>query len=298
MIAVKFEVALMQFRIRRGYSTEARNNVRAALALPEMREPNVARGHALYLGGVLATNQGDYAEAKWMLTECLAIRRALGASFDTAATLSTLSMLHLRQGDVALAREREEEAIALFRAQGNRLGEAHGLLNLGEIAVRQSDDGSARKLFEQCLSIARDIGHGSSRANASGTWASSRWLRATSMARVARFVRSLEVCQGAEDKRNEAIALWCLGKVDAAGGDRESARAKFTDALRAFESFQMSSEALDCLEEFAALMQECWSVRRRGSGARGDRRDPRAACDSPPARAANRGGSRASRPRA
>ena len=63
MIAVKFEVALMQFRILRGYSTEARNNMRAALALPELREPNVARGHALYLGGVLATNQGDYAEA-------------------------------------------------------------------------------------------------------------------------------------------------------------------------------------------------------------------------------------------
>src|SRR5215831_10628495 len=35
VLAVKLEVALMQFRIRRGYSTEARNNVRAALALPE-----------------------------------------------------------------------------------------------------------------------------------------------------------------------------------------------------------------------------------------------------------------------
>ncbi len=256
VIAVKFEVALMQFRIRRGYSTEARNNVRAALALPEMREPNVARGHALYLGGVLATNQGDYAEAKWMLTECLAIRRALGASFDTAATLSTLSMLHMRQGDVALARKREEEAIALFRAEGNRLGEAHGLLNLGEIAVRQSDDGSARKLFEQCLAISRDIGHRETEGECERNLGELSLAAGDVDGARRRFVRSLNVCQGAEDKRNEAIALWCLGKVDAAGGDRESARAKFTEALRAFESFQMSSEALDCLEEFAALMQE------------------------------------------
>src|SRR6185369_5500491 len=147
VIAVKFEVALMQFRIRRGYSTEARKNVRAALALPELRDANVARGHALYLGGVLATNQGDYAEAKWMLDECLSIRRALGEAFDTAATLSTLSTLRLRQGDLARAFESEEEAIALFREQGNRLGEGHGLFNLGEIAVRQGDDGRAQRLF-------------------------------------------------------------------------------------------------------------------------------------------------------
>ncbi len=256
VIAVKLEVALMQFRIRRGYSTEARNNVRAALALPGMREPNVARGHALYLGGVLATNQGDYGEAKWMLAECLAIRRALGASFDTAATLSTLSMLHMRQGDVALARECEEEAIALFRAQGNPLGEAHGLLNLGEIAVRQSDDGNARTLFEQCLAIARDIRHMETVGECERNLGELALAAGDLDGARKRFVRSLEVCKETEDKRNEAIALRCLGKVDAAGGDRESARAKFAEALRAFESFQMSSEALDCLEDFAALMQE------------------------------------------
>ena len=77
VIAVKLEVALMRFRILRGYSTEGRNNVRAALALPAIQEPNCFRAHALYVGGVLATNQGDYAEATKMLTECLAIRRGL-----------------------------------------------------------------------------------------------------------------------------------------------------------------------------------------------------------------------------
>ena len=93
-------------------------------------------------------------------------------------------------------------------------------------------------------------------ASASGIWASLRWPPATSTAREsASFARS-RFAKETEDKRNEAIALWCLGKVDAAGGDRESARAKFAEALRAFESFQMSSEALDCLEDFAALMQE------------------------------------------
>jgi predicted ATPase/class 3 adenylate cyclase len=257
VIAVKFEVALMQFRIRRGYSTEARNNVRAALALPELREANVARGHALYLGGVLATNQGDYAEAKRMLDECLAIRRALGEAFDTAATLSTLSTMHLRQGDLSRAGECEEEAIALFRAQGNRLGEAHGLANLGEIAVRRADDGGARRLFEQCLAIARDIRHVELESECERNLGELAFAAGDVEGARERFVRSFDVSRAAEDKRNEAIALGCLAKVDAASGDRDAARAKFTDALRAFESFQMSSEVLDCLEDCAALMQDC-----------------------------------------
>ncbi|HYR00724.1 MAG TPA: tetratricopeptide repeat protein [Casimicrobiaceae bacterium] len=255
VLAVKLEVALMTFRILRGYSTEARNNVRAALALPSLREPNVARGHALYLAGVFATNQGDYGEAMKMLDECLAIRRSLGAPNDTAATLSTLSTLHLRLGEVARARAAEEEAIALFRAQGNALGEAVGLLNLGEIAVRQDDDAAASKLFLECLGLARNIRHaeleGECERNLGELALAARDLPGAR----ARFTRSLEICRGAEDKRNEAIALWCLGKADVLAGDPASARARFADALRTFEVSQMSSEALDCLEDFAALMQ-------------------------------------------
>jgi predicted ATPase len=255
VLAVKLEVALMTFRILRGYSTEARNNVRAALALPSLREPNVARGHALYLAGVFATNQGDYGEAMKMLDECLAIRRSLGAPNDTAATLSTLSTLHLRLGEVARARAAEEEAIALFRAQGNALGEAVGLLNLGEIAVRQDDDAAASKLFLECLGLARNIRHaeleGECERNLGELALAARDLPGAR----ARFTRSLEICRSAEDKRNEAIALWCLGKADVLAGDPASARARFADALRTFEVSQMSSEALDCLEDFAALMQ-------------------------------------------
>ncbi len=256
VIAVKIEVALMTFRIRRGYSNEARNNVRAALMLPEIRDPNVARGHALYLGGAFAILQGDYAEAAAMLNECLAIRRALGAPKDTAPTLSTLSTLHLRQGDVAQARVCEEEALALYRAQGDRFGEAVGLFNLGEIAVRQADDASARRLFEQGLLIARSIRDAELEGECERNLGELALVAGDLDGARRRFACSLKICQQAEDMRNEAIALWCLGKADVAGGEPSSGRVKFADALRAFESFQMSSEALDCLEDFAALMQD------------------------------------------
>ena len=254
VFVVKFEVALMRFRILRGYSTEGRNNVRAALVLPGIQEPNFFRAHALYVGGVLATNQSDHAEAQKMLTECLAIRRGLDNPRETAATLSTLATLHLQQDDATKAREFEEEAIAIFRETKYPLGEAIGLANLGEISVRQADDDSAQQLFEQCLVISRSIEHQELQSECERNLGELA-LRANNLqAARARFTRSLEICQDAQDKRGEAITLWRLGKTDAACGDHELARKRLSEALLALQAFEMNSEALDCLEDYARLV--------------------------------------------
>ena len=254
VIAVKLEVALMRFRTLRGYSSEGRSNVRAALDLPAISGPDAARAHALYTGGVLAMNQGDHAEATRMLTESLAIRRSLGNAREIAATLSTLSTHHLQSDELDKARECEGEALDIFREQGDRIGEGIGLLNLGGIAARQGNHESAGALFEQSLAIARSIRHlelESECEECIGDLA----LRAGNLREAeARFARALRICRDAEDKRGEAIAVWSLGRVDAANGHHDAARLKFADALPAFRSFGMNSEALDCVEDCAALL--------------------------------------------
>src|SRR5258708_29051925 len=125
------------------------------LPLPGISEPDAARAHALYTGGVLAMNQGDHLEATKMLQESLAIRRGLGNAREIAATLSELSTHHLQSDELGKARECQEEALAIFRELGDRIGEGIGLLNLGGIAVRQGDHRSAGGLFEQSLVIAQ-----------------------------------------------------------------------------------------------------------------------------------------------
>ncbi len=255
VLAVKFEVALMRFRILRGYSTEARGNIRAALKAPGILEPNVPRGHALYVGGVLATDQADYAEATAMLTECLAIRRQLGDPRDIAATMSTLSTLHLQQHDLAKARDCEQEALGIFRELGDRIGEGIGLLNLGEIAVQLGEDGSAQPLFEQGLALARSINYQELEGECERNLGELAFRTGDLQVAQARFARSLKVCRDAEDKRNEAIAQWWLGKTDAANGDFDAARKRLVDALRAFATFGMNAPALECLEDYAILLQ-------------------------------------------
>ncbi len=93
------------FWILRGYSTEGRAMVRAALAMPEIQASDLAQAHALYVGAALAECQSDYGEAKQMLETCLTLRRRLGNPVDIAATLSTLALARLSIGDWASARE-------------------------------------------------------------------------------------------------------------------------------------------------------------------------------------------------
>ena len=255
VIAVKFEVALMRFRILRGYSTEARNNVRASLVLPGIREPNAARGNALYVGGVLASNQSDHAEATKMLTECLAIRRGLENPRETAAALSTLATVHLQQDDVTKAREYQEEAIGIFRELGDRLGEAIGLQNLGEISLQQTDDTGAQELFEQCLALARSIEHQELESECERSLGELALKADNLQVAHARFARSLKICQDAQDMRGEAITLWRLGRTDAACGDLELAHKRLAEALCALQTFEMNSELLDCLEDCATLLE-------------------------------------------
>jgi predicted ATPase/class 3 adenylate cyclase len=252
VLAVKFEVALMNFRILRGYASEGRKNLRAVLALPGL--PDLARCNALYVAGALATRQGDHAGALTMLTECLALRRDLGDARETAGTLSTLALAHLQQGDAARARECAEEALATFRELGDEVGQATGLVHLGEICMQRADDGHARECFEQCLVIAKRIKHQETESECERYLGEIALSAGNLPGAQARFTRSLKICRDAENKRDEALALACLGKTDTARGDHPSARMKLTEALCAFQALEMRAEELDCLEDYAALL--------------------------------------------
>jgi predicted ATPase/class 3 adenylate cyclase len=254
-IAVKLQVALMRFWVLRGYTSEGRANARAMLELPGIQQPVVARAHALYVAGVLAVNQSDHAEALALLTECLAIRRDLGNTREIAATLSTLSVVHLAQGNLGAAQDCEEQALAIFRELADTIGEGIGLLHLGEISIQLHEGAKARERLEGSLLIARKLSHHELESDCECRLGEQSLLDGDLHDARERFSRSLRVCQKAEDKRGEASALAWLGRADAAAGDTEMARRRLLEAQRAFREFGMNAEALDCLEDYAQLLQ-------------------------------------------
>ncbi|HMN75134.1 MAG TPA: NB-ARC domain-containing protein [Burkholderiaceae bacterium] len=253
VIAVKFAVALAGFWMLRGYATEGRSVVRAALDLPAVQSSDVARAWALYAGSRLAENQSDLAEALKMLEICLELRRGLDNPVEIAATLSTLSLVRLQTGDAAGAEVGEREALQIFVGLGDRVGEAIGLLHLGQIAIHRGDLDTGRSLLEQCLAITRAIKsmdiEGECELHLGEAAVDSGAPDDASQ----HFKRSLIVCREGADKPGEAKALWRLGQVDLGNGDLVSARARLGDALRSFNAFGMRAELLGCLETCAAL---------------------------------------------
>jgi predicted ATPase/class 3 adenylate cyclase len=254
-LAVKLQVALMRFWMLRGYSSEGRANARAILELPGVQKRGVARAHALYVAGVLAFNQSEHSEAGPLLAECLAIRRELGNPREIAATLSTLAVVHLAQGNLPAAQDCEEQALAIFRELGDAVGEGIGLLHLGEIAIQLHEGDKARERLAGSLAIARKLGHHELEGDCECRLGEQSLLDGDLHDARERFARSLRVCRTAEDKRGEASAVAWLGRADAAAGDTEMARRRLLEAQRAFREFGMNAEALDCLEDYAQLLQ-------------------------------------------
>ena len=253
LIAAKFAVALQGFWILRGYSSEGRKFVQATLALPAIQALPVAQAFALYVGAALAECQSDHAEARRMLETCLTLRRALGNEVDIAATLSTLSLARLQAGDAVEAAVSENEALDIFRRLGDRIGEAIGLLHLGQISLYRGDDAAARTHLEQCLAAAREIRHQEIEGECELALGEVALETDDPDQACHRFKRSLTVCRDAGDKRGEANALRWLGRVDLQTADLVSARARLSDALRAFRGFDMREELLGCLEDHAEL---------------------------------------------
>ena len=216
----------MHFRLLRGYATEGRNNLRAALALPAVQGSDVAHAHALYVGAALASSQSDDAEAGRMLEACLALRRGLGNPVEIAATLSTLAQVRLHEGDAETARASEEEALGIFRQLGERIGEAIGLSHLGEICMYVSDDAKARSTSSNAWPSFVRSATPSSRASASAFSASSRWTPAICRRR-ARGWRAR--WKSAARPRTGGAKRWRCGgpgRSDLAEGDGDAARDK------------------------------------------------------------------------
>src|ERR1019366_6439412 len=121
--------------------------------------------------------------------------------------------------------------------------------------LHQGDDAAARSHLEQCLAIAREIRHQEVEGECELVLGKVAFEMADPAQASLGFKRSLTVCREAGDKRGEANALRWLARVDLHAGDLASARARLSDALRSFRTFEMREELLGCLEDHAELAQ-------------------------------------------
>jgi tetratricopeptide (TPR) repeat protein len=217
------------------HTSEGRAWFATLLALPQAAAHTTQRAQALDLAGAYALNQGDYAAARALKEEGIAILRELG---DTERLgYSLLHLGHLAgyaQEDFRAAQALYQEGLDHLRNSSNADGTAHALANLGNVAILTGDYAAARPLVADSLRMYRDRGDiyaqawslGSAAGIAAGTGHPKRALRlagasdahcaAIGVSQPAVFEaphkRAIEPARQALDAATQA-ALWAEGQA-------------------------------------------------------------------------------------
>ena len=159
-LALRLSTALARFWHARGYRTEGRRWLDAALAAAAQDSVGLAplRAEALHMAGVLAGSQSDRHHADALFGESLALFHDLGDTAGVAAVLNSRAWNVWAQGDLDGAAALAEEQLSLERARGNQRGIANALLTLGWIAHDQGRFAQAFALLEENLALRRAMG--------------------------------------------------------------------------------------------------------------------------------------------
>jgi len=252
---LRLGAALFPFWETREYLTEGRDRLQKILALGGAAAPTKARARVAFAAGVLAGEQGDYASAKALLEESLAIARELEDNRGVAVSLNALAVNARDRGDLAAARSLFEEGLLVWRELGNARDVARLLSNLANVVKLQGDCAHARSLYEECRAIFRELGDRTGVAwslNHQGDVA--RDLGDTAAAR-SFYEESLATFRELGDRWGIAGALADLGNLALEQRDYHAAHSQYRESLKIFQRLEHRrgvARLLECLACLAA----------------------------------------------
>jgi predicted ATPase len=235
-LSLRFTGALWRFWYVRGYLSEGRRWLDAALALvggeglscmggTARSQPSTgwhpALAKALNCAGALAFEQGDYTTASTLYTESLSLRRKLDDKHGIASSLNNLGIIACEQGDYEAAQRQYEESLALFRELDDKDRIAYTLANLGIIAHRQEDYKAAQRQYEESLTLFREQGDKHGIAISLTNLGIVAYKQRDYEAAHRRYAESLVLKRDLGNKRGIAYTLEGLAAVASAQGKAE-----------------------------------------------------------------------------
>jgi tetratricopeptide (TPR) repeat protein len=226
---------LQELWFEEDHTTEGRAWFATLLALPQAAAHTTQRAQALDLAGAYALNQGDYAAARALKEEGLAILRELGDSVPLGYALLHLGhLVGYAQQDFRAAQTLYQEGLDHLRSAANAEGTAHALANLGNVAIMTGNYTRASRLVEESLKMYQQLGFvydmalslGRAAGIAAGTGRQERALRlagasaahcaAIGVSQPAIYAQRVErMIESARQALSEAtqVALWAEGQA-------------------------------------------------------------------------------------
>jgi len=245
--------ALWRFWWVRGFWDEGRRRSSDVLTMPGAVEAVASRAKALHGSAVLARGQGDYAAAKSLLDEALAIGRELGDKAAIGDALFELGNIANAQEDLTAARALYEESLTMRRELNDRPGTSFALHNLGVVAHAMGDSAGARVVYEEALALHRELGNVYAEA-ASLNGLGDVSLYQGDLAAAREFqVQSLEIQRRLGDKRGIAFSLRMLGRIAEKQGDFTASRKQLVESLELLKEMGDKEGLADSLEGMVSL---------------------------------------------
>ena len=156
---VRLAAALDLFWRLRGHVAEGRQWLARLLDAFPIDGPTLERARGLLVAGILAMEQADYAAAKRLFQECLALFSELGYALGVLNVLNNLAALAVEQSQYPEAEVLFRESADRARATGDRNQLFSSLGGLAVVLHRQGQWAAAHELYEQALVLARELGH-------------------------------------------------------------------------------------------------------------------------------------------
>ncbi|HWE63665.1 MAG TPA: tetratricopeptide repeat protein, partial [Chloroflexota bacterium] len=287
-VGLRLGSALWRFWYVRGYSSEGRRWLAELLALPGSEAGGnlaFARAAVLCGAGTFAEFQGDYAEARKLFEESLAISQSHGEKRIAAASLNSLGVVADSQGDLGQAATFFTHALELFRGIGDRWGTALVLGNMGYLAREQGAYARAVSLQADSVALFRELGDTRNLAFSLNNLGEVMGEQGDYRLATALCEESLALRRTLGDTWGIAISLASLGNMALAQGEYARAGALQAESLALFRNLGATWNAacsLDSLsnaarkqgayERAAALSNESLALFREIHDAKGTAR--------------------------
>jgi len=222
--------ALMWFWYMRGYLSEGRARLEAALAHAGGASPR-ARAKASIAAAALAFDLGDYEYATPMLESRLAQFQELGDKEGIVHSIFLFGFIAGGRGEYDKAQALLEQGMSLSRELGDKSFIAAGLTALGNIASAKGHYSAARSLYEESLPLRREVGDEHGLANSLGNFGTMTLYQGDYEAAESAFAETLAIRRKLRLKWQIPWSLRMLGFLAQCQRDYERAKALFEESL-------------------------------------------------------------------
>ncbi len=155
--SLRLTSSLYRFWEVRGYYREAYARLVNMLSLPAARDRTSVRAKALHAAGYIQWVECDYAEARLLLEEALAIAREVEDQRELEKAVLLLGPVLYSLGEYEAARLSLEEGLLLARKLQDRRAIAWSLVAMADLAQLQGNTEQAQGLYKESIGLLREL---------------------------------------------------------------------------------------------------------------------------------------------